>query len=364
MKKILFVAQGDLGLGGIQSVIMSIVRGLKNECKFDVIVFSHNRTEYESEFLSQGKIFTIQRYEGASVFRRRLDFYIHGLPWYLKLKKIIKENGPYDVIHCNNDFNSGFTLKAAKKCGIPIRIIHSHGYQLKLRRHYVRRLYETIYKKMIRYYATNFVACSEFAADYLYGKEVKAQIIPNMINLNMFPFYSSPAINPWSFVHVGRYGETKNQLFLIDVFNLIHEKKISAKLTLVGYSDPAYKLRVDEKIVELGLQDNVCQLPGDSDIPYILAQNNVFLFPSCTEGLGISLIEAQAIGLKCFASTGVPPESNLGLVDFLPLELGAQKWAAAICKYVAEYQSIRTKVDLSLYDDQNIADVYRKLYKL
>lgn len=44
----------------------------------------------------------------------------------------------------------------------------------------------------------------------------------------------------------------------------------------------------------------------------------------------IALIEAQAAGLPCVASTGVPEQANCGKVIRLPLEDGAKVFAQTI----------------------------------
>ena len=48
----------------------------------------------------------------------------------------------------------------------------------------------------------------------------------------------------------------------------------------------------------------------------------MFLFPSIYEGLGISLIEAEANGLTSFASDNVPKETKINdNVYYLPLNI-------------------------------------------
>jgi len=61
-----------------------------------------------------------------------------------------------------------------------------------------------------------------------------------------------------------------------------------------------------------------------------------FLFPSHSEGLGLALIEAQAAGLRCFASTAVPPEAIVirALVQRLPLSEGPDCWTEAILQQI------------------------------
>lgn len=59
MNKVLHICYGDLSKGGIQAVIMSIVRGLKKEYEFDVVVFSQKNMYYAEEIQESGKIIYI-----------------------------------------------------------------------------------------------------------------------------------------------------------------------------------------------------------------------------------------------------------------------------------------------------------------
>jgi glycosyltransferase EpsF len=61
---------------------------------------------------------------------------------------------------------------------------------------------------------------------------------------------------------------------------------------------------------------------------------DVFVFPSLYEGFGIALLEAQARGLLCLASSEVPPEADvgLGLVTFKDLSDGPAAWASKLAE--------------------------------
>jgi glycosyltransferase involved in cell wall biosynthesis len=56
---------------------------------------------------------------------------------------------------------------------------------------------------------------------------------------------------------------------------------------------------------------------------------DLLLVPSYTEGFCLAALEAQAAGTPVLASTGVPPEADMGLGLFftLPLSAGADAWA-------------------------------------
>lgn len=363
MKKVLFVACDNLGLGGIQNVIMSIIRNVKGECKFDIILFNREDKFYEEEFSRQGSIFTIDTVTGPRTFRSRLDYYIRPLYIYRSFCKILRENGPYDIIHCHNYHEGGLFLMAAKKMGIPVRIMHSHSYALPMHGHYVRRFYEMAYKFLIKKYATKRLACSIKAGRYLFDEEDNIVVVPNAIDLDKYHYSACGSENPYSLIHIGRWGGPKNQLFLIDVLAKIAQAHSNVMLTLVGYGTKEDERAIRDKIKEKHMEDHVVFYPGDTDISARLRENNIFVFPSKLEGLGIALIEAQATGMKCFASDRVPKEADCGLITYLSLEEGAEVWADEIMKYIDQYGTIRREVDLSRYNSENLKSTYRKIYE-
>ena len=76
MKRILLVSCEGLGNGGVQAVIMSIVRNLHKEYLFDILLFTSEKRYYDEEFLTYGgQIFRIPRYEGKNQFRKKIYYY-------------------------------------------------------------------------------------------------------------------------------------------------------------------------------------------------------------------------------------------------------------------------------------------------
>lgn len=65
---------------------------------------------------------------------------------------------------------------------------------------------------------------------------------------------------------------------------------------------------------------------------------DVFIFPSLWEGLGISLIEAQATGIKCVCSERIPSSAIVtDLVEVISLDKEAIYWANRIADIDANY---------------------------
>lgn len=327
-KKVLIVACNDLGNGGIQRVIMDIVRNLSDKFHFDIVLFSDKESYYEPEFKKYGKIFRITHKGAEGTLRCKLDKYIRFPRLYLGIKKILKENGPYDIIHCHNYFEAAPCLIAAKHCGVPVRISHSHNSLL--RTHIVAEIMRSIHRKLINFYATQRIGCSQVAADYLFGPSTGAISIPNVIDVKRFDIsrYSNSKIKH-SFIHVGRFGNQKNQLFVLAVFKEIQARWPDATLTFVGAFFEGYEKIFLPKIEQLNLK-NVKILPHNADVPALFAQSEYMVFPSLFEGLPLTLLEAQAMRVKCFASDVITREADIGLCQYLSLKQSVKDWATAV----------------------------------
>ena len=360
-KKVLFVCCGGLENGGIQSVIMSIVRSLHDSYDFDAIVFSKGDQHYTSEFLHYGCIYHFSSRMGNGALSRNVNELIRGMNWEREFAKFMKRHGPYDVIHCHNYFESAPFLKVASRTGIPVRVAHSHNVAAPYKRKnpLLRYLVQQEKKEIIKY-ATNCVACSKAAGEYLFN-DAPVEVIHNAIDLDKFnPGKFDQYDGRLQFVHIGRYSKQKNQLFLLDVFKNILLRHPQATLKMIGFG--AQEQEVRNKIINDHLDKHVTMFPHDTNVAEVLSQSCAMIFPSTYEGLGISLIEAQAMGVRCFVSEAIQPEADLGLCVHLQLSWGAEQWATYICDYIDKNGVEHQYVDMSSYDIKKIADQYRKLY--
>ena len=158
--------------------------------------------------------------------------------------------------------------------------------------------------------------------------------------------------------HVGRFFEPKNHSFLVDVFLEIYKKCDKAHLVLVG--DGELRKNIEEKIKALSLEEHVSFLGNRTDVAQLLSSFDVFLFPSLWEGLPLTLIEAQAAELPCFVSDSVTRAiDRSNLMTYLPLDIGAEKWADEILSYEkkkAEYNG------LSEYDIHTVLEHLMNIY--
>lgn len=140
--------------------------------------------------------------------------------------------------------------------------------------------------------------------------------------------------------HVGRFDPIKNHEFLVKVFQQIKQKKPEAFLLMVGRGETEEKVR--NQLEGAGLAGSYRILHDRTDVAEILRACDAAVFPSFSEGLSLSLIEMQAAGLHCIASTGVQKDACISnRLSFLSLEQSADVWADTLLEMAASKNSIQ-----------------------
>ncbi|MBR5319024.1 MAG: glycosyltransferase [Peptococcaceae bacterium] len=336
MKKVLHIIP-SLELGGTEAFIMNHYRTInRSEIQFDFLVFSEQNWPYLPEI----------REMGGHVYYACQPSLKNVFLFYRYLKNVIRIGGPYIAVHCHADAGNAVPLLCSFLCGIQIRISHSHS-SMQFTGNRWRGVIFGLRKKIIRLTATNFMACSEAAGCSLYGRmffQKYGVVIKNGIFLEKFCCVNSKKVEELKSVfnlseknslivgNISRFDTNKNQMFIIEVFRKILRNYPNAVL-LLGGIDGGKLQAVQESVISHGLQENVRFIGKRNDVAECLKLIDVYLIPSMHEGLPIGLLEAQASGCLCVASTGVPNESNMGLgnVFYLSLSNSANYWAEFIC---------------------------------
>ena len=362
-EKILLVSCGGLGNGGVQAVMMHTVQNLSGNYVFDALLFTDEKRYYDDEFLSYGgSIIRIPHYSGRYNLRKKADYYLRGVSLYRHIKRKIIQNGPYKAIHCNNQFESALCVKAAYECGIPVRVVHSHI--ITSVQNPLRAMLDSIYSKMIKKYATALVGCSQEACDSMYGARSASVVIPNPYDEMKFSPNRDNIGLPRELVlmQVGRFDENKNQLFSIRVLAEIRKRYPNVKLNLVGFNTGNYWCGMEALAEQLDVKENVNILASHTDTARYLENAAAFIFPSYKEGFGIVLIEAQAMGVKCYVSDTVPKATNMGGCVYLSLEDGPKAWANKIIADYEANQGCHQFYDCSAFSSNQIIKIIDGLY--
>ncbi|MDU6807963.1 MAG: glycosyltransferase [Clostridium sp.] len=361
-EKILLVSCEGLGKGGVQSVIMSIVRNMSYKYVFDIILFTDEKRFYDDEFESYGgKIFRIPNYNGENKIRKKIDYYIRRNRIYRETKNIIKSNGPYRAIHCNNVYESGICLKAAYKYKIKTRIVHIHI--VPQPGNFIRNFIDKNYFKFIKQFGEHFIGCSEDSCKSFYGKKVKYNVINNPYNEDIFKFSPNISNNELIITQIGSFSSNKNQVFSIKVLSHIVKKYPNAKLYFVGFDIDGYQNEMEAEITKSGLKNNIKIYPSDTNISLLLKKTSALIFPSLVEGFGIVLIEAQAMGVRCYVSDSVTKQTNVGGCEFISLKIGAENWAEKIINDYKITLGKHYRYDCSEFSTKETMKNYELIYR-
>ena len=111
---------------------------------------------------------------------------------------------------------------------------------------------------------------------------------------------------PRRIIMTSRFAEGKGHADLVRALSRLHNEGFDFVCTLCGSGELEQKIR--NQVTEAELEKKVIFAGFASDVYEHLLKNDIYVFPSRNEGLGLSLIEAMAAGLPCIAKRGSGPE--------------------------------------------------------
>jgi glycosyltransferase involved in cell wall biosynthesis len=329
---------GAMKREGAQTWLMTVLRGIDRErFRFDFLVHSSQPAAYDDEIVAMGSRIIPCPYSERYLRYAR------------EFRRILRQEGPYEVVHTHVHHFSGYVLQLAAKENVPVRIAHCHNTSDSKQDTFSRRMYRRKMKRSIRSYATAGIAASREAAEALFGPgwqgDARWRVIHYGIDLPRFtkrvdsqPMRRSLGIPPRGQVvgHVGRFDEQKNHVFFVEVAREVARQLPNTWFVLVG--DGPLRPDIQALVRARGVEDRFIFTGTRPDVAQLmLGAMDVFVFPSLYEGLGLVLIEAQAAGLACVTSDGVPEEAIVipELVWRLPLEVRIAEWAQAVITCLA-----------------------------
>lgn len=356
-KRILQIIR-HMNVGGAETFIMNVYRNI-------------DREKIQFDFLVNGKGFFDDEIKqlGGNIYYIPYLTDVGQTLYKIKMKKFFNEHKEYKVIHSHLDQVSGIILEIAKKCNIPVRVSHSHSTNNS--NNFIAKIYKKYLQTKINKNATHLFACSKDAAKWLFKDEFEdAIIINNGINIEKFKFSDEKRkkirdelnINDNMIIigHIGRFNKIKNHEFLIDIFNEYLKINDNSFLLLVG--NGKLENKVKGKVKKIGIEEKVKFLGIRKDTDYLYSAFDCFIFPSLNEGLGITLIEAQASGLSTLTSENVIPKETkiTNYIKYIDLNVTPKVWA----ENIKINRDNREKVNESLIDTEfNIKKVAEKLQK-
>ena len=335
MKKVLLFEDVFGGFGGIEKVILNILKNAsKDNFEFSLVVNHMASTEY-LPYLTKAnvKIYQLQNEFIHNPVKRHLI-------GFKAFDKFLSENKYFDIAHFH--ISNGIDLtycSIAQKKGILKRIVHCHNDGATS---LMRLIGHKLFKPFFVNSATDYVACSMSAGKWLFTKKIlnssAFHLISNGIDSTAFAFNEDQRKkkrvelgiqdNDFAIIHVGRFNKQKNQKKVLAIFQELHKQLPQTKLYFFGYGNHDSCSRF---ILKNHLSDSIFIHNPVLNINEYLNAFDCFLFPSLYEGFGIAVIEAEANGLPCVVSNKIPNFIYFSpKLTSLSLNESNTKWVQAI----------------------------------
>lgn len=311
----------DIGISnGVMSVILNYAKAMPDDIKFDIVYFSQKEKTRQADIESLGgRVYKIDAPSPKDLLTGKMNGFF------------AEHKNEWQALHIHCPHFALFIAPYAKRAGIKKVAVHCHTTTYSLKGNGKRNQLLSLYAK---YFIKDKFACSNAAGKMWYGSK-SFSVLNNAVDCEKLSYNKSARDdvrkrenleNKFVVSHIGRTDVVqKNHPFILKVFAELKKKRDDAQLILIGGEENADLTLLCKS---LGIADSVSFLGIRWDIPELLQAADVFLFPSTSEGLPVSVVEAQSAGLSVLMSDAVPNEVAVSdLVTIMSLDEDAQKWA-------------------------------------
>lgn len=292
MTKVLHLIETDEP-GGAETVLVEIA----DRC----------RDEYDSIglVLKEGWTSEQLRARGIPVIHHPLR-HPFDVGWVARMVRLIRRYN-VGVIHSHEFTTNVYATAAARVAGVPI-ICVTHG-----KNYYPDRLYRRIACRLVARLADRFIAVSDDLAGFISARigipASGIMTLPNGIDTDRFtPSPREPGLravlgleaDDYVLIVVAALFEMKGHRDLLQAVGLLRDEMPDLRVLLVG--DGSYRTSLEALVGELHIDDRVGFLGHRNDIPDLLRLSDLFVLPSYSEGMPISILEAMASGVPVVAT--------------------------------------------------------------
>ncbi|MBO3839438.1 MAG: GT4 family glycosyltransferase PelF [Thermoproteota archaeon] len=335
--------------GGVEKVVFEVSRRLVR-MGVDIIVATLNTAMAKGFEILEG--IKVYRYKPISLTETTGVQLTVSLSLPLKIVEICKSEKP-DVIHANNRFFStticGALLK--KIMGKPL-VTTLHLGPMLLNRKFFDFLINTYEKTVSRWIiqsSDKIIAVSNSVMKHAFSlgaASSKIKVIPNGVDLDEFkPRREFKRIGVEKIIFVGRLFPNKGVQYLVKAAPIVLAKHPRVEFVIVGRGPMEAELR--NMVKRLNVEHAFKFLGIVPSIPEVMSQCDIFVRPSLTEGMPLTILEAMACGLPVIASK-IPGSSEVvkdGETGILVETGNVEQLSSAIIK---------------LLEDENYAERIRK----
>lgn len=296
MKKIIFVLP-HFRSGAIPNIIWDIHPFLKKSFKVKLVILGSASRDDQIYDLYQKEDIEIKDLN-CSKFQLYKSI--------RKLKKFLENENP-DIVHSHLGRADIIASLATPKSTVLMSTFHNirGGY------HPITRvLYKFIDNRAVHRTCVSEAVLNSWYGEY--GLSSDKSVIYNPVNIQSFVSDNSTSdsirnqlsigIENTILISVGSLTKQKGHEYLIEAIAKVKESNDKITLLLVGRGPLENKLK--KKVSEMGLNNQIKFLGFRHDIPLLLKESDIFVFPSIWEGLGIAVLEAMTsktpvVGSSC-----------------------------------------------------------------
>lgn len=303
----------SVAIGGQEMVVLSLVEGMDRRRFTPRVLCFHGGGELEARFASAGvpvDVLDPTRARGPVATLTAMHRYF-------------RRHRPA-IVHTHNPTPHQYGAIAARAAGVPIVVHTKHG------RNELPTWKAQALERLAGRLTDVVVPVSADAAQVAVEKDgvtpARLQVIRNGIAVDRIPFR---AVGPgFRAVHVARLNHVKDQGTLLRAARLVADRHPQFVLDIVGDGEERARLEALADELRLGPQVRFHGLADDVR-PY-LAEADLFVLSSVSEGIALTLLEGMAAGLPVVATdvggnrevvlpgeTGllVPPRDPAALAD-------------------------------------------------
>jgi glycosyltransferase involved in cell wall biosynthesis len=278
-------------VGGAQSYVASLLPALAE--RYDVVLAAYGEGPLREAAADAGARFVPLRHVRRPIRPWR------DLAGLVELGRLLRRERP-QILHASSSKAGVLGRLAAAATRVPIRFFTVHGWAFSA----YSGLPSLVYRVSDRLMAplTTVTICvseNELAAGLDAGtcSVERSVVIRNAVDVSGAARSSHDRGVP-RLIAVGRLKAPKDFLTLIRAFAALPEESFEA--LIVG--DGPDRVAVEAAIRELGLEGKVRVAGERDDVPALLADSDVFVLSSRSEGLPVSVLEAMAAELPVVAS--------------------------------------------------------------
>jgi glycosyltransferase involved in cell wall biosynthesis len=229
-----------------------------------------------------------------------------GVPNGLRLSLIVRLGLAFrrwrpDVLHTHDDRALFYAGPAARATRVPRVVNTRHGRNC----HFTSRqvaVGRQLARLVDRYVCVSDDAKAQCIAEGIASSRLRT--IKNGIDVDRFPFSGPDPSGP--IVAVARLSPEKDLANLVRAVALAAWDEPGLRLEIAG--DGPCLPELEELVAELGVDERITFLGEIRDVPALLARASLFVLPSRSEGIPLTLLEAMARGLPAVATRvgGIP----------------------------------------------------------